>query len=98
MDEYQHVNQAIYIKYCHDAATLVAARGGFSTLSRQPGVDLARWPVKELQAKYHAEWTAHESVDIHVWEDATDPLLLHFEMEKGDNVIYSSFMRFYARG
>ena len=78
-----HVNQAHYVRYCVDCAETATAAGFYSGIKE----NFLLYGAKSLTTLYSGESRAGEELIIHTWEDASNPLLLYFQIEKEEKAI-----------
>ena len=82
-DTNQHINQAAYMKYCMDCASLAAMKGGvLQRFSR----DMDYYNVTKFVVEYVGEIEAGDVIDVVCWQDSTDFSTLYFHVKNGDKV------------
>ena len=87
-DYYMHLNQASYVRICFDALVEVSRAGCFSALEG----DIGKYWVKNYKCYYQNESTPGDVLDIHMWENPVDPMVVHAIAEKeGKSIFQSSF-------
>lgn len=90
-DSYMHCNHASYLKFCHDADTVLSKQGHFSRLFG----DLAFQKIHTCKGLFLDETLPEQTIDVHVWEDPEDEFtLLHDVKCEGKSVFQCSFKFF----
>ena len=82
-DQSHHVNQAVYVRYCTDFASLAAAKGGVLKSFQK---DLAYYNLKTFKIEYAGELVAGNDVEVLCWEDMASPHVLYFLVKRGDTI------------
>ena len=78
-----HVNKGSYVRYCVDCAETATAVGFYSVIKE----NFLLYRAKSLTTQYSGESRAGEELIVHTWEDASNPLLLYFQIEKEEKSI-----------
>ncbi|XP_053409271.1 uncharacterized protein LOC123561343 isoform X2 [Mercenaria mercenaria] len=90
-DANHHVNQAVYLKWCSDAASLGALKGHFSHFKRH----IELYPLKAAEYHYIGETLVNDIVTVNVWEDCDDERALQFAVMKNGQTVFSLKLEFY---
>ena len=92
-DSNLHVNQAHFVRYCVDCAETATAAAFYSGIKE----NFLLYGAKSLTTLYSGESRAGEELIIHTWEDASNPLLLYFQIEKEEKSICFFTIEMYSR-
>ena len=90
-DLYSHTNHVSYVRFCHDAASMLVVKGVFSVLKG----DLAFRRVRSCVCSYLGESVPGDVVDIHVWEDPKDARILYFDVVKDGKSVCQCMIDFH---
>ena len=82
-DSNLHVRHSKYMRYCVDCAETATAAGFYSGIKD----NFLLYRAKSLTTQNSGESRAGEELIIHTWEDASNPLLLYFQIEKEEKSI-----------
>ena len=88
-----HVNQARYVRYCVDCAETATVAGFYLGIKE----NFLFYRAKSLTTLYSGESRAGEELIIHTWEDASNPLLLYFQIEKEEKSICFVAIEMYSK-
>ena len=91
MDMIFHTNQATYVRYALDCAT-VAALAGFYQKYYQ---DICFYKVKDVSVLYRGESITGDKLMVCTWQDSHDLDSIHFQIFKGSKPIVFSSITFY---
>ena len=91
VDLYRHTNYLSYVQFCLDCA-MDAVVGNFYSKLKD---DILLYNTKEIQMLYINETKAGEALHTATWQDADDPLKIHFNIRCGDKPIFQSSIVLY---
>jgi len=92
-DQLHHVNQAVYVRYCMDAAA-AASRQTF--LKNFPAhTDFFSYCVSKADILHQGEAFPGDTLKVCVWEDKTRADTLHFQCSRADKNILFTSLTFY---
>lgn len=91
MDMLFHTNHSAYLMYAMDCAS-EAAKAGFYSKVRE---DVAFYKARGTISVHLGQSRAGDELEVASWEDRENPLLLHFLISKGDQVIYYTNIEYY---
>ena len=91
MDMIFHTNQATYVRYALDCAT-VAALSGFYQKYYQ---DICFYKVKDVSVLYRGESFTGDKLMVSTWQDSHDLDCIHFQIFKKSKPIFFSSITFY---
>jgi acyl-CoA thioesterase FadM len=86
-----HVNSAVYIHLCIDAATVGCLEG---TWFENLHGDLAVYNCTSMQGVYSKESDMNDVVHVLTWEDKQIKSRLNFDIVKGDSKLFLASMTF----
>ena len=89
-DVNQHVNQAMYCRYCTDAAASATHHGHLHYFRG----DFYNYRVKQIDVLYQGEAFPDDELDVCVWEDENLANTLHFQILKGTSHVTFCTMLF----
>jgi acyl-CoA thioesterase FadM len=89
-DIHRHLNNSNLVRLCADAMT----EAGFSKSFRTLVDDVGSYWITTIQCLYHKEARAGDTLDIHVWEDSSTPMMLHAVVKHGKHRIGQCSIQF----
>ena len=89
-DVNQHVNQAMYCRYCTDAAASATHHGHLHYFRG----DFYNYRVKQIDVLYQGEAFPDDELDVCVWEDENLANTLHFQILNGTSHVTFCTMLF----
>ena len=88
-DSNNHINQAIYVRWCSDAGSAAALNGSLKQYTKH----IERYRVKSMDAHHLGEAVVGDIVDVCVWESGRTELT--FVVRAGGITVYTLVMGFY---
>jgi len=88
-DGNNHINQAIYVRWCSDAGSAAARSGSLKRYTKH----IERYRVKSMNAHHLGEAVVGDIVEVCVWESGRSELT--FVVRAGGITIYTLVMGFY---
>ncbi|XP_052806052.1 uncharacterized protein LOC128235280 isoform X2 [Mya arenaria] len=83
-DSNDHINQASYVSWCSDAASLGAIRGHFKNYTKH----IERYQMKDIVVHYLGEAHANNIVTVNVWEGGKSGKQLMFAVLVCEKVVF----------
>jgi len=84
MDCLMHTNQGAYLRFAFDSLAEATSQNAFSVIMR----DVCNYQALSANALHMTESFAGDLLDIKVWDDETDPYVLHCAMSKNKANVY----------
>ncbi|CAH1772959.1 unnamed protein product, partial [Owenia fusiformis] len=92
LDMNNHVNMAIYLRYCLDAGYMACKDGAYEGFEG----DLLTYKVQKSSCLFFGESVLEALLSVYTWEDSTQKNLIHFQIENSDEkLVYFCSMWFH---
>ena len=93
IDTNNHVNYKSYVLFCLDAAMDAVKHGFYVGFFG----DILKYNVKTVQVRYVNEALAGDNLTVITWQDAQNPRVIHFSIEREGNALVQCSMEFFLR-
>ena len=91
MDYYYHTNQANYIKFAHDAASVLTFNGQLKLGHK----DFAQERIKMMEMIYKSESNAGDRLTVHCWQSNERELSFQIENAADSRVVFQTRFEMY---